>query len=414
MPDAAHAPWQTAPVNSWALALAGASVLGWQLVSKRAERYDISAAMALLALGLVLANGPWAVASVSLGSETVRELAEVTLALVLFGDASGVKARALKRDPGLSLRLLGIGLPLTILLGIGVAVLVLPGTGIWVAAAIAAIVAPTDAALGAPILREERIPTRIRSALNVESGLNDGIATPFVNLFLAAAVAGELGHGEDVGQVLAHILVGALFGAVAGGLGGRIIRAAIDRDLMAVRARPLAVLALAGGTYAAAVTVNGNGFIAAFVAGLAFGVSTGDEVEASTTFTDEAAEGLTLVVWWIFGACIVVPAIRVVGWQDVLFAVLALTVVRMLPVVVAFIGARLDRPTTLLVGWFGPRGLASVVFMLLAVDELTGADAEHVLSAVTVTVLGSVLAHGVSASPLAARYGRVEARRGAA
>lgn len=387
------------------IAVAAAAVVVWLLVSARAERANVSSALALVVFGVLAANGPWAIVHGELHAESIKVLAEAALTLVLFGDASRVSPRALRSDAALPGRLLGVGLPLTIFVGVAVAALVLSGTSLWVAAAIAAIVAPTDAALGAPILVDRRVPERIRRALNVESGLNDGIATPIVNVCLAAAVAGSLGGSHGVRTAVAHLVVGAAFGVVVGWGGGMLLRLAHRAQLMAASARPLAVLALAALSYCGAVAVHGNGFIAAFVAGMAFGSTVADEEAEVTTLTEEVAGGLTLLVWFVFGAVLLGPAIRHARPADVAFALLALTVVRMVPVAIALMGSGLDRATVGVVGWFGPRGLASVVFTLIAVDSLGEADGQRVLSAVGITVALSVLAHGVSASPVAAWYG---------
>lgn len=399
-------------MNAQALAVTAAAAVVWLLVSKRAERVNVSPALALTVAGMVLATGPFAVIEVDLRAETVRTLAEATLALVLFGDASRVRVRSLRRDVALPARLLSIGLPLTILVGVAVATLVLPGTPFWVAALIACIVAPTDAALGAPILADRRVPEGVRRALNVESGLNDGIAAPFVNLCLAAALVGEVGAGQFEGglrSAVSHLLVGAVVGMVVGLGGGLLVRAEETADLLGDRAARLVVLFLAALAFTAALAVDGNGFIAAFVGGLAYGATSREQAappeERSTELDDEVAEALSLLVWFVFGAALLVPGIRGATWSDLVFAVLALTVARMVPVAVALLGSGADRATVLFVGWFGPRGLASVVFMLIAVDALDTTDGRRVLSAVSITVALSILAHGVSASPLARRYG---------
>src|SRR5215213_857281 len=157
------------------VAVVAASALLWSLLSARLERVNVSAPMAFLALGLVSAHGPLSVIDVRLSSTIARNVAEITLALVLFADASRVNVRALRHDTALPVRLLAVGLPLTIGLGFLVAAGLYRGTGLWVVAVIAAAVAPTDAALGAAIMQDRRVPGRIRRVLNVESGLNDGI-----------------------------------------------------------------------------------------------------------------------------------------------------------------------------------------------------------------------------------------------
>jgi sodium/hydrogen antiporter len=392
-------------LNAPAIAVISACVIVWGLVSAKLERWDVTAPISFLVLGLGAANGPVALIHVNLHASDIRSLAEITLALVLFADASRVNVKALRADLSLPGRLLGIGLPLTIGAGTAVAAGLFSGVGLWVSAALGAIVAPTDAALGASIVQDERVPAVVRRALNVESGLNDGIATPFVNLFLAGALASEAVRSPGVGQAAIDLLGGAALGAGVGLVGAVLLGWAGRAGWSAAGFRPLAVLALAVFAYAIALVAEINGFVAAFVAGMAFGtVVTDSELLA---FAEEAGTLMSLLVWFVFGAVMVVPGFEAAGWRDAIFAVLALTLVRMVPVALALAGAGFDRATVAFIGWFGPRGLASVVFGLIAVDSLAPKEAHLVLGAVTVTVTLSVIAHGVTGSPLAQQYGRV-------
>ena len=357
-------------------------------------------------MGLLTSHGPWAVVHLSLRSTTMEQLAEVTLAVVLFSDASRVNLRELMADLALPARLLGIGLPLTIALAAGVAVALFGTSGIWVAATIGAIVAPTDAALGSTILLDERVPARIRRTLNVESGLNDGLVTPFVNLFLVAAVSAS----ATVHTALRDAAL-ELVGGVALGIGfGSVIAIAASvtarRRWSTASSTTIALLGLAVCTYATALVAGVNGFVAAFVAGLCFGsiVKVGHGDLAS--YTEESGSLLSLLVWFCFGASMLVPGLEAAGWKDALFAALALTVVRLLPVFIALLGTGLDRTTVAFLGWFGPRGLASVIFGLIAVDQLRPAQGNVVFGAVTATVALSVLLHGVTASPFAKLYSK--------
>jgi NhaP-type Na+/H+ or K+/H+ antiporter len=345
-----------------------------------------------------------ALVHLQLHSSTIRSLAEITLALVLFADASRVNARTLAADAAVPARLLALGLPLTIAAGGALAAWLFSSAGLWVAATLGAIVAPTDAALGATIMSDERVPARVRRTLNVESGLNDGIATPFVNLFLAGALANEAITGGGVAKAAVDLLGGAALGAGVGVAGAVLLAVATRTGWSAPGFQPLAVFGLAVFAYGVALVAHGNGFVAAFVAGLAFGTVRGEH-RGNLGFTEEAGTLLSLLVWFAFGAVMLVPGIEDADWRDVVFAVLALTIVRMVPVGIALAGSGLDRATVAFVGWFGPRGLASVVFGLIAVDALAPAEGRLVLGAVVVTVGLSVLAHGMSASPLARLYG---------
>ena len=395
-------------LNIAAVAVISGCVIIWGLVSARLERWDITAPMVFVLLGVVATNGAVTLMHVNLRSSDVRTLAEVTLALVLFADASRVNARTLRAEAGLPTRLLSIGLPFTIGLGTVAAFGLFPGIGIWVAATIGAIVAPTDAALGASIMQDERVPVAVRRVLNVESGLNDGIATPFVNLFLAGALTAEAVHSAGVGQAAVDLIGGAALGAAAGLLGAVLMRSANRAGWSAPEFRPLSILALALFAYAIALLAGVNGFVSAFVAGSAFGTVVADD--GMLGFAEEAGTLMSLLVWFFFGAVMLVPGFEAASWRDVVFALLALTVVRMVPVALALIGSGCDRSTIAFIGWFGPRGLASVVFGLIATDALLPDDSHLVLGAVTVTVTMSVVLHGVSASPLAGRYGQTAGR----
>lgn len=395
-----------------ALAVVSACVIVWGLVSGRLERWDVSAPIAFVVLGVVVTHGPVALVHFTLHSSTIRSLAEVALAIVLFADASRVNLRALRADAAIPARLLGIGLPLTIAAGIATAALLFGSSGLWVAATIGAIVAPTDAALGASIMSDERVPAGVRRTLNVESGLNDGIATPFVNFFIAGAVTADAlaGH-QHLWAAVGALVGGTLLGIGMGLVGGTLLAWARRNGWSSPTFRPLAILALAAFAYSAADVAGVNGFVCAFVAGLVFGSIDHHNDEAALGFTESAGTLMSLLVWFIFGSVMLVPGLEDAGWRDLLFALLALTALRMVPVAVALAGSGLDRATVAFVGWFGPRGLASVVFGLLAVDALEPSQSKEVLAAVSLTVALSVLLHGVSASPLAARYGAYASAR---
>ncbi|HLM63559.1 MAG TPA: cation:proton antiporter, partial [Acidimicrobiales bacterium] len=254
------------------MAVFTAAVVVWSLMSARLDRLSVTPALAFVVIGLALANPPLSVIDVDVGSETVRSLAEVTLALVLFSDAARVDVRRLRADAGVPVRLLLIGLPLTVAAGVGLSLVLFSDLDPWVCAVIAAAVAPTDAALGAPILADRRIPARVRRELNVESGLNDGLVTPVVTFVIAGAVA-EAGSQPDLspGSALVDLALGVLVGVGVGLAGGVAMRLARRRSWSTAAAETVGVLALALVAYAAAVELGGNGFVAAFVGGLAFG-----------------------------------------------------------------------------------------------------------------------------------------------
>jgi sodium/hydrogen antiporter len=387
------------------VAIVAALIFAWGTLSARLERFDVTAPITFVVVGVLLTHGPVAPLGFAPSHELVKALAEATLVLVLFSDASRVRLRDLQADMGLCLRLLGIGLPLTIGLGTLLALVLFANMSIWLALLVGAALAPTDAALGAGMLVNQAVPTRIRRLINVESGLNDGIATPFV--LVAVAGAETAGHAASTGPGLAvaELALGVVIGAFVGGAGGFLVQAARRRGWVEGGFAGSAILALAVCAYACALALHGNGFVAAFVGGLAFGAAGGRRAERLMPFVEETGALVSLLVWLAFGSVAVVPAFESLTWQIVVYAVLSLTLIRMAPVAVALIGGRLGRTAVAFVGWFGPRGLASVVFALIALEDLGEHAAGPAVSVITFTVLLSVIAHGVTADPLARRYG---------
>ena len=394
------------------VAIVAALIFAWGTLSARLERFDVTAPITFVLAGVLLTHGPLVLLGFVPSHELVKALAEITLVLVLFSDASRVGLRDLRADMGLCLRLLGVGLPLTIGLGTLLALALFNGMSIWLALLVGAALAPTDAALGAGMMVNAAVPARIRRLINVESGLNDGIATPFVLVAIAGAGTAGLAAGLGPGGAVAELALGVLIGAVVGGAGGFLVKMARRRGWAAGNFAGSAVLALAVCAYASALALHGNGFIAAFVGGLAFRAIGGQPGERLVPFVEETGALVSLLVWLAFGAIAVVPALESLTWQIVVYSVLSLTVIRMAPTAVALAGARLGRAAILFVGWFGPRGLASVVFALLALEELGEHAAGQAVAVIAVTVLLSVIAHGASADPLARRYGPRLARAG--
>jgi sodium/hydrogen antiporter len=385
-------------------AIVAAVVFAWGTLSARLERFDVTAPVLFVVAGLLLTHGPIAPLGFAPSRELVKSLAEVTLVLVLFSDASRVGLRDLRGDMGLCVRLLGIGLPLTIAIGTLLALGLFSGMNIWFALLIGAALAPTDAALGAGMMVNPAVPARIRRLINVESGLNDGIATPVV--LVAVAGAGTAEHAASIGPAAAigELALGVVVGAVVGGAGGAVVKAVRRLGWAAGGFAGSAVLALAICAYASALALHGNGFIAAFVGGLAYRATGGQRGERLVPFVEETGALVSLLVWLAFGAIAVMPMVQGLTWQTVLYAILSLTVIRIAPVALALVGGGLGGAATAFIGWFGPRGLASVVFALLALEDL-GKPATPAVTVIALTVLLSVVAHGVTASPLARRYG---------
>jgi sodium/hydrogen antiporter len=389
-------------LNTEVLAIGLACIGLWALTARRLARWNVSSAMAMVLLGVVVANPPLDLVDLAPTSEPIQILTELALALVLFADASRVNLRALRADPGLATRLLLIGLPITVGLGF-VAALLFTDLDPWLCALAAAALAPTDAALGAPVVADPHVPMRIRRTLNVESGLNDGLVTPLVTFFLAGAVteAGTLDFSPA--DALVDLAVGLLVGIAIGFGGGFALKVARGRTWTTPASVAILIPTLALGSYFSALELDANGFVAAFVGGLVFGSTQRDAGEIGE-FGEQLGELLGLVVWLLVGA-LAIGLLDDLTWGMVVFALLALTVLRMIPVALALIGTGLDRTTVMFIGWFGPRGLASIVFGILALDALPAADGQPVISLIILTVILSVMLHGVTARPLARRYG---------
>lgn len=386
------------------IAVIAGVVFLWGAISAKLERLHLTAAMVFVTVGVIASQLSGPLTGLRPSNELIKGLTEVTLAVVLFTDAARVRFADFRADLALYVRLLAVGLPLTIALGTGAAYGLFPDHGIWPALLIGAALAPTDAALGASVMSNPVVPARIRRLINVESGLNDGIATPVVMLAIAGASSATSEHHGPL-AALTELAVGVAVGVGIGGLGGELLRQARRRGWLGDGFSGPAVLCLALCAYATAVTVEGNGFIAAFVGGVAFGNLSGRENDRLLPFVEEVGGLASLIVWLLFGAIAVQPALEEMSWQVVLYALLSLTVLRMLPVALACMGSGLDRATVAFTGWFGPRGLASVIFALLALEQLPGETAKPVVAVITITVLLSVIAHGVTAGPLASRYG---------
>jgi NhaP-type Na+/H+ or K+/H+ antiporter len=391
------------------LTIAAVAFVLYSLVASRLDRVSISAPLVFVMTGILIGPAVSDTLPHELGGESGLLLAELTLAMLLFADASTVRLRDVRSDALLPTRLLLFGLPLTLILGTLAAKLLFPSESWAMAALIASILAPTDAALGLAVVTNRAVPVRIRRALNVESGLNDGIATPFVTLFLLVVAANEaVGAGDWASEALKELALALVVAIAVGIAGGRAIKAARNRSWTSPLSEQLAVLSLALLSYSAAVTIGGNGFVAAFVGGILFGAATAGRLAEETEFTENLALFASFLVWTLFGAFLVGPLIRdEIDVKAIVYALISLTIVRMIPVAAALWGTRLRFDTLAFAGWFGPRGLASVVFLLIAAEDLHGHPSTSTLTAaVAYTILFSVVLHGLTAGPLAASYGR--------
>ncbi len=392
----------------WNLAIVALSLLGVAAVSSRLYGTSLSPAMVFVAVGLLA--GPLALNGLDLNenSTTIRTLAEATLALVLFSDASRISLSQLRPEAGVPARLLGFGLPLTIGLGAIAAALIFDQMTIGEALVLAIILAPTDAALGQAVVTDSRIPSRVRQGLNVESGLNDGICVP---LLFAAVAAADIESGIAGGRsaqalVLEEIGFGLLAGVAAGLLIASIFIYAGRRDLITAGWKQVIPAAGAALAYGVASALGGSGFIAAFSGGMVFRAALKRDPEGLNHLTEEVGSVLNGITFLFFGAVLLQPALGEMDWTVVLYALLSLTLIRMLPVAVAMLGSNAQLPTVGFLGWFGPRGLATIVFALTIVEESQLPQQDVIVLVAYLTVGLSVFAHGISAAPLANRYAR--------
>ena len=382
-------------------------LLVYAAVSKPLDARGVTSAMVFTAAGVLAGTAVLGLVDVHVDSGVAERVTEIALALLLFTDAARLDLRKLRRQLAWPSRLLLIGLPLTMLAGTGVGLLVFPGMALVTAFLLSTMLASTDAALGQRVVSDPAVPDRVRQALDVESGLNDGLAVPFFLVAVDIAHA-DLSTGVTsavVRSAAEQIGWGLLAGLVAGVVAGLLFRLAVRRGWLEGQWRQILPLAAAVLSFAIAGRLGGSGFIAAFVAGAAFGRASGEHGLSVTYFTEESGDLLAAVTWIGFGALALGWAVHHLSWQVLLYAVLSLTVVRMVPVAIALArrGARL--PTLAFIGWFGPRGLASIVFGLLAVEDKVP-QSGLLLAAVTVTVTLSVFAHGLTSVPLVARYQR--------
>lgn len=371
------------------------------------NRSGVTSAMAFVLSGVLIGALLGGSLGLSLESSAVHRVAELALVFLLFTDAAHLDPALLRRSFGWPGRLLAFGLPLSLLLGFGAALLLFPGLSPATAFLLSSMLCATDAALGHRVVEDPAVPRPVRQALNVESGLNDGIAVPFflVSLDLSLSALEGSVPSAVAAAIAEQIGFGLLAGVVTGAAGGFLLRTASRREWIGASWRQPGTLAVALGAYAAAATLGGSAFLAAFVAGLAFRRAGGAGMDDTMGFTAETGSILAAATWLIFGSVAVLAALPHITWQVLAYAVLSLTAIRMLPVFAALAGTGAPPRTRAFIGWFGPRGLASVVFALLAYERGTPA-AVTLLTTVVATVGLSVLAHGLSARPLIAAYAR--------
>lgn len=392
-----------------ALIFAAAMIFIYGLISKAADRSPVTAPMVFVAMGILVGPSGFNFFHMEVNGEFIHLLTEITLILILFVDASTINFKRLVDKPAVPARQLLVGLPLSMLLGTGVAWLIYPDINIWLLVLVALILSPTDAALGQAVVKSEKVPERVRRWISVESGLNDGIALPPVFACIAIlSLDPAAGEKHWLLFLLQQVVLGAIVGGAVGWSGGKLVDVFSGRGWMNHTFQQLVSFSLALLCFSIAEIIHGNGFIAAFAGGLLLGAGTrSHEIrERIQEFGEAEGQLLILFVFLIFAMVMIPVAVQYWDARAWLYAFLSLTLIRMLPVAISMLGRKMDMSTLLFIGWFGPRGIASILYLLLVASTLGIEGHEQALSVIVLTVLLSVFLHGASAVPLSKLYSK--------
>ncbi|HHP7232565.1 MAG TPA: cation:proton antiporter [Xenococcaceae cyanobacterium] len=400
-------------MNKAALFAIAIFVLGYGLISRRLEKSIVTPPMAYVTFGLLISSSFLGlVRDVRVTNEVIRILAEITLTIILFTDASRIKLKQLRQEYNIPLRLLSISLPVSIILGTVLAMLLFPTElNIWEAAALGTILAPTDAALAQAVVNSSRVPICIRQGINIESGLNDGICLPILLFFISLAEASQPVDLPTLTYWLTYtgkeIILGAAMGLGLGYFGSKLITKSVQSQWMNTSFEDLSALGLSILAYTGAELIGGNGFIAAFCAGFTLGnIATKSIVQCLHEFGEAEGQLLTLISFLLYGAVMVIPAVTAATWQIWLYGIGILLIIRLIGVAIAVSSLKLQLESIFFVGWFGPRGIASIIYGILIVERENFQGSELIFTAMVVTVLISIFAHGLTAFPGAKWYAK--------
>jgi len=380
----------------------------YSLFSKAISRTMLTLPILFVGLGYILSEPMKSTFQPDLIHHGKILLGQCTLILVLFADASHVRFRQLKETWLIPARMLVIGLPLTITLGTVAVYFLNPGAGLAMALLTAALLTPTDAALGQAVVSSPQVPQRLSQTINVESGLNDGLVLPFILLgaIFASASMGETHSDGFAFHLVQELVLGPIVGVAIGWFIAGAMDWVQDRDYMNESAGGVCFLSTAFAAYVLAIWVGGNGFIAAFVAGMVFGNTYRHDIHFISEFMEGAGQLLTMSAFFVFGAFLLPDGLLHAGWPAIIISLLFLTLVRVIPIVLSLTGTDLSVKEKLFLGWFGPRGIASILFTLLMIEAFELPAENELLACVSLTVGFSILLHGLSATPLANRIGR--------
>ena len=383
-------------------------ILTFGLFSKLSERSFISGPMVFLSVGILISPMGFNLITVNLDTEIVKTLAELTLILILFVDASYLKyCRLSKILAGIPARLLLIGLPLTMLVGAFSAQYFFPTYNLWVLALLALILSPTDAALGQAVVQSKMVPKRIQESISIESGLNDGIVLPPILLCISVLGSGITSLNNEsywLTFMATQLFIAPLVGGLVGYAGGKLVDHATLKNWMSHTFHHLVSFALAILAYCAAELIHGNGFIAAFFAGLRLSTKIPLVRTQIQEFSEAQGKLFSLIIFFLFGL-VCVPNFYIYWDLNLLmYALLSLTLIRMIPVFIALIGVKIDFYSKIFIAWFGPRGIASILYLFIVIVELEVTGYEQLMAVIVLTVLFSVFAHGITAVMMSKQF----------
>jgi len=385
-------------------------LIAYSLFSKTLQKTIITPPLVFVAFGLLVGPFVFHVSSFNVDHAFIHILAEITLVFVLFTDAARIDLKQLYRQHDIPIRLLAIGLPLTIIFGVFIGKMLLGSQFTWIDCAILSVIlAPTDAALGQAVVSSLCVPVRIRQALNIESGLNDGIVLPLLLILISMAFTSEQGHSLShwLGFVSVQLIASPLIGVAVGMIGGMCLRLANKKKSSTHAFQDISVLALALLAFVSSEMLHANGFIAVFCAGLTLGNYTRELCTCLYDFAEAEGQLLVLMTFLIFGAVLLPTLFHQLHWDIIIYAILSLTIIRMIPVAISLIGLKLRWQSILFLGWFGPRGLASILFGLLLLQKSQIPARHELMYVVITTVIMSIFAHGMSAYPFSQFYSKL-------
>ena len=391
------------------LATLSVFALLFSAMSGRIERSWVTGPIIYLIFGFLA--GPMVLGLIDIEVEAVelRVIADLTLALVLFIDAANADLKTLATHAVIPRRMLLIGLPLCIVLGVAMGRLVFPDVALFELCLLATMLAATDAALGKGVVTNKAVPSRVREGLNVESGLNDGLAVPILFVFLALATgsaAKDQGGALALRLALEEIGIGVVVALVLVSIGVLVLRIAKRRGWINEIWGQVPVVALALASFSIAQTLHGSGYIAAFVGGLLFGYMAGERTHKLVMAAEGIAELLAMFTWIVFSSVYMGMYWSTMTWDVLLYSLLSLTVIRMVPMVIALTGTGEKLETKLFLAWIGPRGLATIVFAVIVATSNVPSES-IILHVVVCTITLCVIAHGVTANAWAERLARV-------